>query len=447
MKYNKQIRRAALAGFAAAALVLTGCSGGLGGGSGGGGSADGGSENGGSAEGTPIRIGYVTPQTGALALFGEADKYVLDSVKKYFAENPVTLKDGSTHSIEIISKDTQSDSRRAAEVASELILEDDVDLILVSSTPDTVNPVSDQCEANQVVCISTVAPWQAYYFGRGGTPDSGFDYTYHFFWGLEDAQSVYSTIWEAASGDASVGLLLPNDPDGNAWADAETGFPPFITDKGMEYVDPGRYENGTTDFSAQISMFKSQGNNILTGIPIPPDFTTFWQQAAQQGYQPEVATIAKAILFPAAVDALGKLGDNLATEVWWHPSVPFTSSLTGQSAEELAADFSDSTGAQWTQPLGFAEALFEVAVAALEQSESLDSADIAAALSALKLDTVVGTVDFTSGPVKNVAKTPLTGGQWRLQDDGSYDLVIVANPDTPEIPLGGTPEPIDWAGK
>lgn len=447
MKLQTKLRKAAIAGFAVAALTLTGCSGGLGGGSANEGPAEGGAEGGGTSTGEPIRIGYVTPQTGALALFGEADKYVLETVKKYFADNPITLKDGSTRPVEIISKDTQSDSRRAAEVASELILDDSVDLILVSSTPDTVNPVSDQCEANQVVCISTVAPWQAYYFGRGGTPDSGFDYTYHFFWGLEDAQSVYSTIWEAATENASVGLLLPNDPDGNAWADADTGFPPFIKGMDREYTDPGRYENGTTDFSAQITQFKSQNNSILTGIPIPPDFTTFWQQAAQQGYQPEVATIAKAILFPAAVDALGSLGNNLATEVWWHPTVPFSSSLTGQTASELAADFSESTGAQWTQPLGFAEALFEVAVAALEQADSVKSEDLASALSALKLDTVVGTVDFTNGPVKNVAKTPLTGGQWRLQEDGSYELVIVANPDTPNIPLGGTPEPIDWSKK
>ena len=32
-------------------------------------------------------------------------------------------------------------------------------------------------------CVSTDAPWQAYFFGRGGKPDKGFDWTYHFFWG------------------------------------------------------------------------------------------------------------------------------------------------------------------------------------------------------------------------------------------------------------------------
>ena len=45
-------------------------------------------------------------------------------------------------------------------MATKLITEDAVDLMVVASTPETTNPVSDQCEANGVPCISTVAPWQ-----------------------------------------------------------------------------------------------------------------------------------------------------------------------------------------------------------------------------------------------------------------------------------------------
>jgi branched-chain amino acid transport system substrate-binding protein len=414
---------------ASVSLSLVGCS--LGGGT--------------ASESDVIKIGYVTPQTGPLAAFGEADSFVLAQMADYFTKNGITTADGVKHDVEIISKDTQSDSKRAGDVAADLILKDNVNLILVSSTPDTVNPVSDQCEANQVLCISTVAPWQAWYFGRGATPDKGFDWTYHFFWGLEDAESVYSEIWKVASEPKSVGLLLPNDADGNAWADTTTGFPPFIEKQGLTPDNPGAYPNGTTDFSAQISQFKNANDSILTAIPIPPDFTTFWKQAVQQGYQPEVATVAKAILFPSAVEALGDLGNNLSTEVWWAPTYPYSSSLTGQSSADYAAAFEKETGKQWTQPLGFAEALFEVAAAAIEKSASTSPADIRDVVKSLKVDTIVGPVDWTSGPVPNVAKTPLVGGQWRLQDDGSYKLVIVVNPGHSDIPTGGTPEKIDWS--
>jgi len=440
MAIHHRLRIGAVAALAGGALILSGCSGGLGGGSDAGG--DGG------AEGEPIRIGYVTPKTGALAAFGEADDFVLGAMTDYFAEHPVTLADGTTHPVEIISKDTQSDSTTAANVANDLILNDEVSMILVSSTPDTTNPVSDVCEANQVLCISTVAPWQAYYFGRGGTPEEGFDYTYHFFWGLGEAEAVYNEIWKAtAPADSGVGLLLPNDPDGNAWRDTATGFPPFIESEGRTPNDPGPYENGSASFSTQIESFKAANDSIVVGVPIPPDFITFWTQAAQQGFHPTTATIAKAILFPSVVGGLPEgLGDNLSTEVWWHPTAPFTSSLTGQSAQELADAFEEATGQQWTQPIGFAEALFEVAAAVLEQSPSLSAEDLAATTGALQLDTVVGTLDWTSGPVKNVTITPLTGGQWRWDGSG-YELVIVTNSIAPEIPTGGTPEPIDWSGR
>ena len=72
---------------------------------------------------------------------------------------------------------------------------------------------------------------------------------------------------------------------------------------------------------------------------IPPDFTTFWNQAKQQGFKPKVASIGKAILFPQSVEALGNAGHNLSSEVWWSPSHPFKSSLTGESSAELADGF------------------------------------------------------------------------------------------------------------
>ena len=427
-------RRAAVRGplrglvlASAGALVLAGCGGEIGGGDDGG-------------DGDTLVIGYVTPQTGALAPFGEADAFVVDQMTDYFADNPLELG-GTTYDVEIVVKDTQSDSRRAGEVAGELINDDGADLILAASTPDTVNPVADQCEANGVPCITTVAPWQPFFFGRGGTEDEGFDWTYHFFWGLEDVEAVYQDMWGQVTTNQQVGALWPNDPDGNAWSG---DFPGSVAPNGYTITDPGLYENGTQDFSAQIAAFQAADAQILAGVPIPPDFATFWQQAQQQGFRPVIATVAKAILFPSAVEAIGPSADGLSTEVWWSPQHPFTSSLTDQSAQELADAYEEETGQQWTQPIGFVHALFEVAVAALEEADSTDGEAVTGALSSLQVSTIVGDLDWTAGPVPNVAKTPLVGGQWRATDGGEhpFDLVIVSNSEAPEIPTAGTVEPL-----
>jgi branched-chain amino acid transport system substrate-binding protein len=337
--------------------------------------------------------------------------------------------------ITVIVKDSQSDSKRAAEVATKLILDDKVDLMLVASTPDTVNPVADQCEANGIPCISSVAPWEAFFFARKGTPDKPFKWTYHFFWGLSDILGVYEEMWIAAGAGKTIGALWPNDADGNAWADPKTGLP-GVKAKGYKVVDPGHYENLTLDYSAQINQYKSAKADILVGVPIPPDFTNFWKQAAQQGYRPKMVTMAKALLFPSAIAALGDIGENLGTEVWWSPSHPYTSSLTGQTAKQLADGYTTSTGKPWTQPIGFAHALFEVAAKAVTTAGGTgDRKALAAALKTMKLSTVVGDVDWTAGPVPNVAKTPLVGGQWR-----KGELVIVSNSAATQIPVAGTVE-------
>ena len=144
--------------------------------------------------------------------------------------------------------------------------------------------------------------------------------------------------------------------------DAHVGMPPALDKRGYKLVDPGRYQNLSDDFSAQIAAFKKANCEIITGVVIPPDFTTFWNQALQQGFKPKVASIGKAILFPVAVEALGKNGNNLSSEVWWSPNHPFKSSLTGQSAKDIAKAYEKSSGKQWTQPIGFVHALFELAV-------------------------------------------------------------------------------------
>lgn len=382
-----------------------------------------------------LKVGHVSPRTGPLAGFAEADDYILKGIAEKFAAG--IENNGKAWHIEIISKDSQSNPNRAAEVASELILRNEVDILVAASTPDTVNPVSDQAEINGTPCITTDCPWQPYFFGRGGKPESGFESTYHFFWGLEDVIATFLDLWSKAGVAKTVGGLFPNDADGNAWGDAERGLPKPLADAGYVLTDPGRYQPLTDDFSAQINAFKQAGCEIVTGNMIPPDFGTFWSQATQQGFKPRIVTIGKALLFPSVVEGLGDRGVGLSSEVWWSPSHPFVSSLTGISSADLASGYTAASGRPWTQPIGFKHALFEVVADVVARAEDLDDpAAIVAAIAATNLKTIVGPVNWAVGPVKNVTKTPLVAGQW-AKDGGALNLKIVANAHAPEIPLGG----------
>lgn len=387
------------------------------------------------AQNPSLRIGHVSPRTGPLAGFAEADDYVLNAIQQAFAGG--LDNNGKTWNVEVISKDSQSNPNRAAEVAADLILGDEVDIIVAASTPDTVNPVADQAEINEVPCITTDCPWQPYFFGRNGVPGEGFRSTYHFFWGLEDVIGAFLDMWGGSGVGKTVGGLFPNDADGNAWGDAELGLPTPLAAAGYTLTDPGRYQPLSDDFSNQIAAFKAAGCEIVTGNMIPPDFATFWSQAAQQGFNPKIVTIGKALLFPSVIEALGDRGDGLSSEVWWSPSHPFSSSLTGASARDLAEGYTAASGRPWTQPIGFKHALFEVVADVIKRASDLEDPEaITQAIAATNLNTIVGPVNWANGPINNVTKTPLVAGQWQKEGD-AFDLKIVANSTAPEIPTTG----------
>jgi len=74
---------------------------------------------------------------------------------------------GTKYKIEITVKDTQSQPNVAVQVTQELI-NSGVDLVLVSSAPETTIPVATTCEQYKVPCVSTVVPWEAYWGGFTG---------------------------------------------------------------------------------------------------------------------------------------------------------------------------------------------------------------------------------------------------------------------------------------
>ncbi|MFV0462000.1 MAG: ABC transporter substrate-binding protein [Nostocoides sp.] len=397
-----------------------------------------------------ITVGYVTPLTGPLAAFGEGDQYVVDQMTAYFKDHPITAG-GQPLQVNILLKDSQSDPKRAGEVAADLINTDNVDVLMAHATPETTVPVAAQCEANSVPCITADTPWQPWVVGLGGNPgapDEGkIKWSHHFFWGLEDMAAVFMDMWSQVPTNKKVGAFYPNDADGQAFTDTKTGFPAIISAQGFTMDNPGLYPSGTQDFTSLISAYKKQDDQLITGVQPPPDFAAFWKQSKQQNYKPKLVTVGKSIEFPAAVSSLGDLAINLGTEVWWAPSYPTTSSLSGVTSQQFADDYESATKKQWNVTLGFSESLFEVMAAAVTKAGGTDKAKINEAIGGLSVDTLVGTLDWTKSPYPNIAKTPLTGGQWRKATGGSfpYELVLVSNAHAKEagldVPLGGKVEP------
>lgn len=389
--------------------------------------------------GDTLKVGFISPRTGPLGGFGETDGYVLDLARKALANG--LQVGGKTWKVEILDQDTQSDPSRAGQLAKELINNQAIDLMLAVSTPETINPVADACEAAGIPCLSTVMPWEAWYFGRGAKPGapSPFKWTYHFGFGVEEFHKAYVSQWSLIDTNKKVGVMYPNDADGNA---IRAHLAPALAKAGFTIVDPGAYETGTTDFTAQIALFRQEGVEIFNSFPIPPDFAAFWRQAAQQGLtqQIKICQIAKTGLFPSDIEALGDLGMNIGSAAYWHKAFPYKSTLTGVSGTELADGYETASGKQWTQQLGASLALLDAGFDALKASSDVKSKEaVAKAIATLKTTTIAGKVDFTSGPVANVSPGPIIGTQWVKAAEGSkfaLDYVVTENATDPNVPVG-----------
>jgi len=397
--------------------------------------------------GRPVRIGVVSNQTGALAGFGEADSVVIANVQR-------TLKDGieingKTYPLQIVLRDTGSQTPRSSTVAQELI-DSKIDLLLATGAPEIVNPACAAAERSGTPCLSTNAPWQAWFFGRPDqTPakPKTFNWTYHFMWGLEDLVAAYQSIWSQIATNKIVAALFTHDADGDAWADPKTGLAPIFGPQGYTFVQQPRPNDGDSNFSQLLHNFIAKDAQILTDNPAPPDFATFWRQAndTPSRFRPQIATVGKALLFPAFIEVLSPSPVGLTSEVTWHPTWPTKSSLTGLSAAQWADEYTRLTHRQWTQPIGTVHALFEVAINVLQRAGVGDPQAIVEAIQDTSLDTIVGHLSWKKGhdkglaPIaaKNVAKFPVVGGQW-VSTPGKqfpFDLLITANANHPEIPV------------
>jgi branched-chain amino acid transport system substrate-binding protein len=388
----------------------------------------------------PVRIGLVTPESGTLSSWANSDLYVKDLVQNYFSSHGMQVGN-TTHPVEIYVEDSQSSFARAGKAATQLIYGNNVDIMLVGATTDTVVPVADQCEALQVPCISTMAPWESFFYNRGGDATKPFTWTYHFFGGLSEYYNAYQAMWNQSEvrHSNSVGVLLPNDLDGSVFGNPNLPFLANLRNNfnpSVAVYTPGPQ----ADFTNALQLFQGNKVQVVTGVMNASDLQQFEKQASTAGFSPVVATFSKAVMFEADLRTLGAtVTAGMTTEMFWSSAYPYVSFLTNQKASQLASAFYTATGDVAPQQLGASMALFDVAAQVLQRASSLDDkAGIAAALKGLTAHTMLGTVKFggKEGVPANVATLPLNGGQWTWDPQNYvFSLNLVNAAGDPSIPV------------
>lgn len=401
----------------------------------------------GAEQGKEIKVGVIVPMTGPLAEFGAPTDYIIPKVEEVTGGKIVT-KDGKERKLIWIQNDSQSDSNRAAQVTGDLIQNDKVSLILAEGGPDSVLGPADQCEALGCPGLFCNLPWTAFVYGRGNDGKTPFQWTYAATVGTqENGRAALDAFNRFKPGhNKKVALLYPNNANGIEYSDMKTGIPPLLDEAGYSYVMPDLYPPGSEDFTAQISLFKKEGCELLMGSGVTPEFANFFNQAVQQGFTPPLMSNGIALLFPSAPAAIGPTATNLICECAFHPTLNYKSPLTGQTCQELADDYERVTGKQWTGILN-ALKLFEWAVDVFKRADNVeDPASIIEAVKTTKMETIQHSIDFTlpvgdkRRPHPNICIVPVFPGQWQKgKGKWPFDQVIVGDGGWSEFnpPIGG----------
>jgi branched-chain amino acid transport system substrate-binding protein len=366
-----------------------------------------------------ITIGWIHPLTGSLAGFGAPDNWVLSKIAATTPYKSGFKVGGKTYQVTVKSYDTQSSVTRAGQLAQQAINSDNVDLLLASSTPETVNAVASTAETLGTPLICANIPWESWYINLHGNPAKPTvapKYVVMYFFGVEHLCKAFIPMWNRIHAqlhtDKVTGAAFPNDSDGNAFRSV---WPIFAKAAGYTLDMSAAYTDGTTNYSSMISAFKSEKCDFFTNVPLPPDFATMWKQAVQQGFRPKLATVAKVLLFPSDAYALGSLVDNVATDTWWVPTMPWTSSFTGETCQQMANEYTAAGNGQFNANISN-YSLFEIAHAALTSvNDPHDKTEVAAAIHKVNVNGLAGPLDFTSSsaPAPGVVITPPVGVQWQ----------------------------------
>ena len=397
-----------------------------------------------------ITIAWIHPLTGALAGFGAADNWVISKIMQTSPYKNGFKVGGKTYSVTIKSYDTQSSVTRAGDLAHQAILTDGADMLLASSTPESVNAVASTAETLGTPLICANCPWEAWYLNLfpNGNPQHATEtakYVTLYFLGAEHLVECFIPMWNRIHTqlhtDKVVAAAFPNDSDGNAF---RAVFPPIAKAAGYDMVLSSPYPDGTTNYSSMISQFKSAGADFFTNVPLPPDFATMWKQSVQEGFKPKLATVAKVLLFPTDAYALGNLVNNVATDTWWVPSMPWTSSFTGETCQQFANDYEASPGGgQWNANISN-YSLFEAAYAAFTAvNDPHDKTEVANAIHNVNMHALAGPLDWTSpkAPAPGVVITPPVGIQWQTGTKYPLEAKVVDNTLLPQVALTGDLKP------
>ena len=380
-----------------------------------------------------ILVGSSAAMTGMFAGFGVGTIFgaqaATDDINK---QGGVYVEEyGRKLPVRLIVADNESDLIKAGTLVENLILHDKVNLLLAQTLPMPTGgaPLADKYKIPNIIGGGPLEPTLA----MRGESESHWPYTWHCGFAIampappgdfRHDKPGYTLIdtWKGVMDKFSdqtnkkVGVFASDDPDGVGWYAL---FPSILEGWGYDVVGEerklGLFPIGTTDFTPLIEEWKDYGVEILWGNCPGPVFGTLWRQAHTQGFEPKLASIARAACFYHDVTAWGgDLPEGICTEVWWRPSYKDCPGIGGTTPETLFERWLEETGEPLNQALGYGYTPMQILFDAIERAGTLDGDKVNKAIGETDIPAINSRALFNKET--QFCRLPLTVGQWQKTD-------------------------------
>ncbi len=377
---------------------------------------------------TEIVIGWVAPFTGPYAVFTQAfdwtSKLCLDKIN---ADGGIYIEAyGKKLPVRLVTMDTESDPTKAAEAATKMVNDGEIDLLVGAWTPDTTIPVAGVAERFQMPCLCPNSPADSW------ASSAEHEWSWGMMFKIADYINGDMLTLEKIDGtNKKVGFMFDSAVDGVLMSQM---VGEELTKRGYEVFDPGRYPEDTTDYTSVVKQIQAADCDIVYGNMALPQFQTAWGQFYELGYKPKVLIVGKALCFGTDVESLGEgRGENIIVEHNWDASYGYYSPLLEMSSQEIAEKFEEEFGTQNPgTELGYDIAAFEILQAALQSCADLEPETVRDAIGGVEMTGIFG--DYKFNPEDHVSVFPITTAQWRSGGKWPYEVHVVSHGNFTEIP-------------
>ncbi|MDP9465296.1 MAG: ABC transporter substrate-binding protein [Actinomycetota bacterium] len=223
------------------------------------------------ADGAPIKIGFIGPQTGPLAAFG----VIGQGMKVYFDKINAEQDGVDGHQIEVVTKDDAYDPAKSAPAVQEALEGDKIFAsVFQIGTPNVAG--TRQLHADACVPQALVG---------SGFPNWGDPATFPWTTGGIPSYTVESQVWvefikEKFSDATKVAILSYNNDFGKTY---KTALGELLPDAGYEIVADVVHE-ATSDLSNEVTQLLAGGPDVIIGGTTSTFCTSLMTLARQGGF-------------------------------------------------------------------------------------------------------------------------------------------------------------------